>query len=288
MQLAMVQDRILPLEDVHQAYFDRGMFFGDGVYEVLRSYNGKIFALEDHLKRFANSLDAVEIDGIDIASIRKYITAAFAQSGIANAKIYCHVTRGTAPRDLLDSEDLEANFFLTVTELEDKSPEKQRGISVSTHPDWRWQRCAIKSLNLLGNVLARRDAAKKGCQEAIFVDDAGLITEGAASSFFALYGHSEGLPEDSKPAVCLQTSSLVKNILPSVTRTYVIRAAQALGLGVVEESFTCQQASEAKELFVASTTRDIVPVVSFDGQAIGDGQPGKWTLRIMQEFARFV
>jgi D-alanine transaminase len=288
MQLAMVQDRIVPLEDVHEAYFDRGIFFGDGVYEVLRSYNGKIFALDDHLQRFGNSLDAVDIDGIDVASIREHVIHAFEQSGIANAKIYFHVTRGTAPRDLLDSEDLDANFFLTITELEDKSSEKQGGISVSTHPDWRWQRCAIKSLNLLGNVLARRDAAKKGCQEAIFVDDAGLITEGAASSFFALFDSSEGLPQDSNPAMRLQTSSLVKNILPSVTRTYVIRAAQALGLAVVEESFTCQQVSEAKELFVASTTRDIVPVVSFDGQAMGDGQPGEWTLKLMREFATFV
>jgi len=86
----------------------------------------------------------------------------------------------------------------------------------------------------------------------------------------------------------LQTSSLVDNILPSVTRAYVIRAAQGLGLLVMEESFTCQQASDAQELFVASTTRDIVPVVSFDAKVIGDGRPGAWTLRLMQEFGKFV
>jgi D-alanine transaminase len=288
MQLAMVQDRIIPLEDVHEAYFDRGMFFGDGVYEVIRSYNGKIFALDDHLQRFGNSLAAVGIDSIDVASIREHVCHAFEQSGIANAKIYFHVTRGTAPRDLLESDDLEANFFMTITELEDKSSEKLGGIAVSTHPDWRWQRCAIKSLNLLGNVLARRDAAKKGCQEAIFVDDAGLITEGAASSFFALFVSPEGEGQEPNPVVRLQTSSLAKNILPSVTRIYVIRAAQALGLAVVEESFTCQQVPEANELFVASTTRDIVPVVVFNGQAIGDGRPGEWTLKLLQEFASFV
>ncbi len=288
MQLAMVQDRILPLEDIHEAYFDRAMFFGDGVYEVLRSYQGKIFALDDHLLRFANSLHAIDISGVDVSSIRRHIVTAFQQSGIANAKIYFHVTRGAAPRDLLDRMDLRANFFMTITELEDATPEKQSGISVSTHPDWRWKRCAIKSLNLLGNVLARRDAAKKGCQEAILVDDAGLITEGAASSFFVLCDSHEGLPQDSHPAMRLQTSSLVDNILPSVTRAYIIQAAQALGLPVIEESFTCQQASAARELFVASTTRDIVPVVSFDAQVIGDGRPGEWTLRLMQEFGKFV
>jgi D-alanine transaminase len=288
MQLAMVQDRILPLEDIHEAYFDRAMFFGDGVYEVLRSYHGKIFALDDHLQRFANSLDAIDINGIDVTSVRKHVITAFEQSGIANAKIYFHATRGTAPRDLLDSPDLTANFFMTITELEDKSPEKQSGIAVSTHPDWRWKRCAIKSLNLMGNVLARRDAAKKGCQEAILVDDAGLITEGAASSFFAICDSPEGLPPDSNPSICLQTSSLVDNILPSVTRAYVMRAAQVLGLPVIEESFVCKQASDAQELFVASTTRDIVPVVSFNGQVIGDGRPGAWTMRLMQEFGKFV
>jgi len=288
MQLAMVQDKIVPLEGIHEAYFDRAMFFGDGVYEVLRSYHGKIFALDDHLQRFANSLDAINIHGIDVSSIRKHVIAAFEQSGIANAKIYFHVTRGTAPRDLLDSPDLRANFFMTITELEDKLPEKQNGIAVSTHPDWRWKRCAIKSLNLLGNVLARQDAAKKGCQEAIFVDDSGLITEGAASSFFAIADSPAGLPQDSNPCMRLQTSSLAENILPSVTRAYVIRAAQALGLPVIEESFGCQQASDAQELFVASTTRDIVPVVSFDAHVIGDGRPGEWTLKLMQEFGKSV
>lgn len=288
MQLAMVQDSILPLEDVHEAYFDRAMFFGDGVYEVLRSYNGRIFALEDHLQRFKRSLRAVDIGGVDLATVRKHVITAFEMSKILEAKIYFHVTRGTAPRDLLDSLDLEPNFFMTITELADKPAEKQNGIAVSTHPDWRWQRCAIKSLNLLGNVLARRDAAKQGCQEAILVDDAGLITEGAASTVFAICQPGQGAPPDPAFSPALRTSPLTENVLPSVTRAYVIQAARALGLPVIEESLTCQEASSALEFFVASTTRDIVPVIAFNGQAMGDGRPGQWTMTLMQAFAEFV
>lgn len=285
MQIAMVQDKILPLGEVDSVYFDRGMFFGDGVYEVLRSYNGKIFALDDHLQRFANSLAAIDIRGIDMALLRKRILTAFQQSEIVDAKIYFHITRGTAPRDLLDRPDLTPNFFMTVTELENITTEKQKGIAVSTHPDWRWQRCAIKSLNLLGNVLARRDAAKKGCQEAILVDDSGLITEGASSSFFAVFD----LPaERSGHGARLHTSSTDENILPSITRDYILCAARELGMEVVEESLTGEQATMAQELFVASTTRDIVPVVSFDGHAIGDGRPGKWTKRLIEAFQVFL
>jgi len=213
MQIAMLQDRILPLADLDPAHLDRGTYFGDGVYEVLRSYNGKIFALQDHLTRFANSLAAIEITGIDIKKIRSRILKAFDTAGFANAKIYFHITRGSAPRSHVYDADLKPNFFLTVTELPDDSELKATGIAVSTHPDWRWKRCDIKSLNLLPNVLARADAAKKGCEEAILVDDTGLITEGAGSAFFAIFGN------------VLQTTPLTANILPSITRAFTIKAA---------------------------------------------------------------
>jgi len=185
MQVAMIQDKIVPVEQLEPVYLDRGIYFGDGVYEVLRSYNGKIFALEEHLARLANSLAAIGITGVDIDRIRSRVHSAFSAAGISNAKIYFHITRGSAPRNHIWDDDLEPNFFLTVTELPDDTEAKTEGIAVSTHPDWRWKRCDIKSLNLLPNVLARADAAKKGCDEAILVDEAGLITEGAGSAFFA-------------------------------------------------------------------------------------------------------
>jgi D-alanine transaminase len=271
----MIQDKIVPLDKIEPVYLDRGLFFGDGVYEVLRSYNGKIFALKEHLQRFANSLAGVGIAGVDVDQIRSRVLMAFDTAGIANARIYFHITRGSGPRDHIGEADLKPNFFLTVTELGDDTQIKTKGITVSTHPDWRWKRCDIKSLNLLANVLARRDAAKKGCDEAILVDEAGFITEGSSSAFFAIFGQT------------LQTAPLTANILSSITRKFVIKAAENIGLEVVEKSLTPRQASCADELFIAVTTKDIVPVVKFDSKLIGDGRPGKYTKLLIQEFRKF-
>jgi D-alanine transaminase len=275
MQIAMVQDRIVALEELEPVYLDRGLFFGDGVYEVVRSYNGKVFALDEHLQRFANSLAGIGITGVDIEQVRVRIQKAFDAAGIANARIYFHITRGSGPRDHIGEGGLKPNFFLTVSDLGDDSEIKVKGIAVSTHPDWRWKRCDIKSLNLLANVLARRDAAQKGCEEAILVDEDGFITEGSSSAFFAIFGKT------------LQTAPLTANILPSITRKFAIRAAQDIGLEVVEKSLTSEHANGADELFIAVTTKDIVPVVKFDGKQIGDGRPGKYTKLLIQKFRKF-
>jgi D-alanine transaminase len=275
MKLAMLNDRIVPVDSLDPIYFDRGIYFGDGVYEVLRTYHGKLFALDDHLERFARSLAEVRITSVDIAQIRSRVERAFVTSGLTEAKIYFHVTRGSAPRTHVWNADLEPNFFLTVSEVPDDTRDKTEGIAVSTHPDWRWKRCDIKSLNLLANVLARQNAEEKGCAEAILVDEAGLITEGAGSGFFAILDER------------LQTAPLSANILPSITRKFVIEAARDLGKDVVEQCLTPQQAASASELFLAVTTKDIVPVVKFDDATIGDGKPGPGTAALIAEFQKF-
>ena len=275
MQLAMIQDKIVPVDELDPVYLDRGIYFGDGVYEVVRSYNGRIFALEDHLQRFANSLAGINIEGVDINLIRTRVHKAFEAAGISNAKIYFHITRGSAIREHDWEANSEPNFFLTVTEAPDDREEKSKGIVVSTHPDWRWKRCAIKSLNLLPNVLARHDAVQKGCVEAIFVDEAGFITEGAASAFFTINGQT------------MQTAPLTANILPSITRIFAIIAVKKIGLEIIEKSLTPQEACDSDELFIAVTTKDIVPVVRFDGKTIGDGKPGKYTKLLIEEFRSF-
>jgi len=275
MRIAMVQDRIVPAGELDPVYLDRGVFFGDGVYEVLRSYDGKLFALEEHMERFARSLSEIELSGIDLGEIRSRVLRAFDAAGLANAMIYFHITRGSAPRNRVWDAGLKPNFFLTVSELHDKPEDKAEGIAVSTFPDWRWKRCDIKSLNLLPNVLACTAAARKGCAEAIFVNDAGLITEGAGSAFFAIRGRS------------LQTAPLTANILPSITRQFTIKAGRNIGLEIVEESLTPEQAIGSDELLVASTTKDIMGVVKFDDKPIGNGKPGKYTKLLAKEFRSF-
>jgi D-alanine transaminase len=275
MQIAMIEDRMMRVEEVGPEYLDRGTFFGDGVYEVLRSYNGTIFAFEEHLERLANSLAAIEITGIDMNKIRSRVQKAFEQARIANAKIYFHITRGSGPRDHLPDTKMMPNFFLTVTELKEDASLKEKGVPVSTYPDIRWKRCDIKSLNLLANVLAKQDAERKGCWEAIFVNDEGFITEGSSSAFFGIVNGK------------LQTAALTASILPSVTRKFVVKAAKNIGLKIEEESLTPVQARTAAELFLGVTTKDIIPVVKFDGQVIGDGRPGKYTQMLIEEFRKF-
>ncbi len=276
MQLAMISDQIIPYTDLDPNYLDRGTFFGDGVYEVIRSYNSNIFTLDDHLERFGHSLDQIKIIGIDIDSIRQKVLNTFDKADIPNAKIYFHITRGSEPRKHAATESLKPNFFMTITDLPDDSAAKANGIAVCTCPDLRWKRCDIKSLNLLPNVLARIEAEEKGCEEAIFVDENGLITEGAGSSFFGVFGNT------------LQTAPLSANILASITRKYVIKAGKDLGIKIAEESLTPQHGASPDELFLAITTKDIVPVVKFDSQSISNGKPGAKTKKLIQQFRTFI
>lgn len=275
MQLAMVGDTLIEADKLDLAYQDYGTFFGDGVYEVLRSYNGKLFGLDEHLARFRRSLAEIEIEGVDVEDIRRKIISTWQKSGFANAKIYFHITRGAGVRDHA-AEGLTPRFLMIVSELHEATEEKQKGLSVITTPDTRWKRCDIKSLNLLPNVLAKRKAHKAGCDEAIFVDDNGFVTEGSSSAFFEIFGNK------------LYTSPLAVNILPSVTRLFVMKIYKNAGLELVEKQVTPDECKKADELFIAVSSKDIVPVVKFDGQIIADGKPGKYTKRLMEEFKKLV
>jgi D-alanine transaminase len=275
MQLAMLNDKLFALDKLDIAYLDRGLYFGDGVYEVVRSYNGRIFALDDHLARFAGSLAGIEIKGIDIEQIRSRITNAFQKAQIPNARIYFHITRGSAPRTHHWDDNIKPNFLMMITELPDRARQKKKALAVSTYPDLRWKKCWIKSLNLLPNVLACKDAARKGCDEAILVDEKALITEGASSAFFAVFKDK------------IQTAPLTANILPSITRKFAIKAAQNLGLQTIEKSLTVEDVKSADELFIASTTKDIEPVIKFDNFEIANARPGPITQKLIIEFATF-
>lgn len=272
MQLAMINEEILPLEAIPDAYLDRAMYFGDGVYEVIRSYDGRLFAIDEHMKRFSNSLDGIAITGVDIEQIRKKVEKAYEQSQIRNARIYFHISRGSSLREHVWSADMKPNFLLIITEIGDYSSVKENGISVCTCEDLRWKRCDIKSLNLLPNILARNNAAARGFDEAILVDENNLITEGSGSSFFGIFGWT------------LRTSPLSANILPSVSRHYILQIAPRAGLAVEQKSMTPEEARDADELFIAVTTKDVVPVVRFDDVEISNSQPGEFTKKLITQY----
>jgi D-alanine transaminase len=276
MRIAMIDDALIGYDRLGPVYLDRGLYFGDGVYEVLRSYEGQIFALEEHLGRFARSLREIGLPGVDIDAVRSRVMRGFEEAGFAEAKIYFHMTRGSGDRNHGGGETTKPNFFLTVMECPDSAAAKEKGVAVSTFPDWRWKRCDIKSLNLLANVLAKRDAEKKGCKEAILVNDAGEVTEGSSSAVFVVYDGQ------------VVTRPLGTEILPSITRRFVCEAAENAGAGVAERVYSAADMQGADEVFLAVTTQDIVPVVRFDGKDVGAGRPGEVTKKLIEEFAKMV
>ena len=278
MDVAMIDDRMMPIGELDKAYLDRGLYFGDGVYEVLRSYHGRLFALEAHLARFERSLKEIFILDVDMKAVRQKVETAFAECGYPDAKLYFHITRGSEPRNHVPGKGLKTNFLLTAEALHEDTKCKEQGVSVWTHPDLRWKRCDIKSLNLMPNVMAKMAVHEKGAYEAILVNDANEITEGAGSAFFAIDGQARALV----------TRPLGPEILPSITRSIVVQVAKNAGLTVVERAQSPAQAAACSELFLGVTTKDVVPVTRFDGQPVGDGKVGPWCKKLIAEFAEFV
>ncbi|MCE5184586.1 MAG: aminotransferase class IV [Planctomycetaceae bacterium] len=277
MDIAMIDDQFLPADELRKPYLDRGLFFGDGVYEVLRSYEGNLFALDEHMARFERSLKEIQIFGIDIKQVQQKVITAYEKCGYANARVYFHITRGSeARREHVPNPNTEPNFFLTIDELHTKPGLKEKGIAVSTQPDWRWKRCDIKSLNLLPNVMAKIEAHKRGAGEAILVGDDGTITEGAGSAFFAVEGKT------------IITRPLGHEILPSITRAMVMQVAKDAGIEAVEKTLTPKQAAACSELFMAVTTKDVVPITKFDDVVISGGTCGAITNRLIKQFKEFV
>ena len=261
MELAMIEDSIVPLNEAQVCASDRGLYFGDGVYEVLRNCNDRLFAFKEHMDRFAYSLDQIGIlERVDLELIVHRIERGLAESEIPDALIYFQVTRGQGPRSLDADESLAPAFMMTVRQT---PPRLKKTMTAVSYPDLRWGRCDIKSLNLLPNVLAKQTVLRQGTDDAVLVDPkSGLVTESSSSSVLCVKQR------------CLQTAPLTANILASVTRSLLLKWAPELDLDVQEESFTVDQAVSADELFLAGTTVEVTPIVQLDGHKIGTGQAG--------------
>jgi len=268
MELAMVNDLIVPIEEARIDAHDRGLYFGDGVYEVIAGRGGKLFALERHLQRLEYSLREMQmLAKVDMAQIRQRVEKSFGEAGISDAKVYFHLTRGRALRSHEYAEDWQPNFLLTVQELNRSQAALAK---VITHPDWRWKRCDIKSLNLLANVLAKNAAKQAGAVEAILVDENGMVTEGTSMSVLLIEGRE------------LRTAPLGANILAGITRALLLEWAGDFGLEVREESFTVSEAQQGDELFLTGTTTGVMAISHLDGKTIADGKAGAYTPQFRQ------
>lgn len=274
MELAYLNGWLGSIEEAHVSINDRGYNFGDGVYEVVRAYNGVMFGLEEHLDRLALSAAAVEIDlPWDMKKLKNITEDALVKSGIKEAIIYIQVTRGTAPRGHVPEEEMQPNLLVTVRNTPEIPPSLySEGVKATTMPEFRWQMCNVKSISLQASVLAKRRADQVGAAEALFILPDGTVTEGASSNVFIV---KDGI---------LMTHPADNRILAGVLRHFVLRVAGSLGVEVRVEPFNISDLMKAEEVFVTGTLAEVVPVVNVDGKAIGAGKPGPLTARIHKGF----
>lgn len=261
--IAYVNGRFGPLADAVVSVEDRGFQFGDGVYEVIRTYRGQPFSIEAHLARLERSAQALQLPlGHARAQWTLLIHEGLRLSRFPETKIYLQITRGQAPRDHPFPLGLAPTTVLTFRELRPLEPSvRNAGVQAMTVEDIRWGRCDIKSVNLLANVLARQRAKEAGAFEAILVRG-GMVTEGSVSNVVVVRNGA------------LQTAPEGNRILSGVTRAIVLELAKKDGLSVSEAFVSREDMLTASEVFLTGTTVEVLSVVGIDGQAIGDGTPG--------------
>jgi D-alanine transaminase len=272
-ETAFLNGRFLPLAEATVSIEDRGFQFGDGVYEVIRTYSGRPFKLDAHLARLDRSAQAIDLrQPYPFDRWVEYVTEGLRLGAFRETKIYVQITRGTAPRDHAYAADLQPTVLMTFRELQPLNAIVQStGVAAMTMKDIRWGRCDIKSINLLANVLARQQAKKHGVFESILVRD-GQVTEGAVSNVFMV--------QDGK----LITAPEGGWILSGVTRQVVLELARHEGLTVQERYCSEQELLGATEVFLTGTTVEVLGVVHIDGKQIGKGQPGPLTRSLAKRF----
>lgn len=272
-ETAFLNGRFLPLAEATVSIEDRGFQFGDGVYEVIRTYRGRPFKLDAHLARLDRSAQAIDLrQPYPFERWVEYVTEGLRLGDFPETKIYVQITRGTAPRDHAYAPDLQPTVLMTFRELQPLNATFQStGVAAMTMKDIRWGRCDIKSINLLANVLARQQAKKRGVFESILVRD-GQVTEGAVSNVFIV--------QDGK----LITAPEGGWILSGVTRQVVLELARHEGLTVQERYCSEQELLGATEVFLTGTTVEVLGVVHIDGKQIGKGQPGPVTRSLAKRF----
>jgi D-alanine transaminase len=253
---------------------DRGFLFGDGIYEVVPCYKGKPFRLEAHFDRLEASLDALEIPNpYSRARWTELLQALIAANGGGDMGMYFEITRGAARgRDFLPQPGLTPTVFGFCWPLAPVRPEEVgRGIAAVTLEDIRWLRCDIKAVALLGPVMLRMEAARRGAEEAILVRE-GRLAEGSSSAVFVVKDGHISTPPPSHER------------LPSITRLVVGDVLVALGLPLQVREVKRDELQAADEIWMASATRELVPVTRLDGRAFGTGKHGPVWRRVFDEF----
>lgn len=274
---AYLNGEFLPLAQARISPLDRGFLFADGVYEVIPVYNGRLFRLSEHLARLARSLREVRIANPHAEPAwRELLETLVERNGDGQQAVYLQVTRGAAGvRDHGFPAGTPPTVFAMCSPLEPRpAAELERGVSAVTVEDIRWQRCDIKSVALLANVLAKQQALDAGAQEAIFLRN-GHVIEGAATTLF--------LVRDN----CLITPPAGNELLPGITRGVILELAANKGVELREEKLPVEALFTADEVWIASSTREIAAVTRLDGRPVADGRPGPLWRRMHDWFQDF-
>ncbi|WP_336957735.1 D-amino-acid transaminase [Sphingobium aquiterrae] len=275
---AYVNGHYLPLAEACVSVLDRGFLFADGVYEVAAVIDGLLVDNDAHLARLERSAGELGIplplSAAEIELVQKEIVSA---NAMTEGLVYLQLTRGAdVTRDFLAPADLAPTLILFAQVRPVTSAEKAaKGFAVKSVPDLRWARRDIKSVGLLAQALAKREAAAAGCQEAIMVED-GFVTEGASSTFHIVTDRG-----------VLVTRPHSNAVLPGCTSAAVAALAAEQGLTVERRAFTLDEAKAAREVFITSASTFVMPVVTIDGDAVTGGVPGPLALRLRDLYLDF-
>lgn len=270
--------KLIPKNEVRISPDDRGFLFGDGVYEVIRSYSGKLFMFTEHLNRMKYSLKELQINYPKISELEEVIHELIHLNSFqeTDATVYLQITRGVAPRSLkFPDKNIEPTVYITVNQINEHYYLYKNGIKAILVDDIRWNRCDIKSINLLANVLCHNEAISKGAEIGLFVKD-GIITEGTQVGVFGV--------KDGN----LITHPSGNKILPSITRKVIFDLCKMLEITVKEQAIRPENVYYLDELFVVGTSPEIAPIIYLDKKIISTGKPGKITMRLQKAFSELV
>jgi D-alanine transaminase len=275
-RVAYANGRYRPISAPAVPVEDRGLQFGDGVYEVVKALDGRLRDLDRHLDRLERSLAAVAIPmPTSRAALRGIARETLRRNRLpAEAVVYIQVGRGAAPRGHAFPRNVRPSLIVTARRAGFPKPsELARGASVITLPDERWKRCDVKAVSLLANVLAKQAGAEAGCREAWLCDADGFVTEGSTSNAYIV-------DRDGR----VVTHPLGPRILGGVTRSVVLDLARAAGIEVVERPFSVEEATRAREAFLTSTSSLVLAVTSIDGRPVANGVPGPVTTLLLERY----
>jgi len=276
MSTVFLNGDFLPEEQASISPLDRGFIFGDGVYEVIPVYNGHLFRLDEHLQRLSNSLSSVHITApYNNDEWPQLLNKLATQNGGGNLSLYLQITRGIAQRDHAFPHDTRPTVFAMCNALHPVSEVIQHdGVKAITLDDTRWKNCHIKSISLLPNILLRQQALDNGAAEAILVRD-NNVTEGAASNLFIV---SDGT---------LITPPKGSKLLPGITRDLILELALNNNIPMRETEISMAALTAADEIWLSSSTKEIIPVTQLNETPVGNGKPGAlWTnmIKLYQQY----